>query len=256
MKGLILAGGTGTRLKPMTKYINKHLLPVYDKPMIYYPLSLLYLSGINDICIVCNHDDERSFRALLDEFSDKITIEYCIQAGPVGIPDAIISASDYIKNDGFAAVLGDNLIYGDSIPAMIKHGISDVNEGNISCFTYLVNDPENFGILKRDKSNHPTNIIEKPEQFVSNEAIIGLYLFPKNSMEYFKNIKKSGRGEYEIADVLENALKNQKLSVHRLGRGHVWLDLGTPQSIYEASSVLSVMQNRQGLKVGDLAELS
>lgn len=254
MKGLILAGGTGTRLMPMTKYINKHLLPVYDKPMIFYPLSLLYLSGINEIGIVCNENDENQFKILLDEYSDNISIKYCIQKGPVGIPDAILSANKFLGDDGFAVVLGDNLIYGDSIPALIRNGISDTSSGNISCFSYAVNDPERFGILARDNNFNPIDIIEKPSKFISNEALIGLYLFPKNSMNYFDDLKKSNRGEYEIVDVLKKAMIEDKLCVHRLGRGHVWLDLGTPQAIYDASSVLSVMQNRQGLKVGDLKE--
>ncbi len=252
MKGLVLAGGTGTRLKPMTTYINKHLLPVYDKPMIFYPISILLLCGLTDIGIVCNRSDEPQFRKLLDPFSKDVNFEFIHQGSAAGIPDAIKCARDFISNDSFTVILGDNLIFGNDVPNIILSALSQVKLDRVGCFTYPVKTPEKYGVVVRDTAGGLIEIVEKPTKNISNEALLGLYAFPKGSMTLFEDLSKSLRGEYEIVDVLTRAMKQERLSVTKFGRGHIWLDLGTPQTLQDAGYLLSLLKERQGLEVADL----
>lgn len=251
MKGVMLAGGTGSRLKPMTNYINKHLLPVYDKPMIFYPLSILLLAGIREIAIVCRSEDSGQFETLLQPFASEVKFELIHQERADGLPDAILCAKEFIGDDTFAVILGDNLIFGDSIPEILRVRMDQTSVGEVSCFTYPTKNPENFGILERNQIGAAENIHEKPSTYISNEAILGLYLFPSGGLDLCAAISRSSRGEYEIIDVLKNALSKDRLHVTKLGRGHVWLDMGTPQTLHDAGSFLKIVQERQGLDIGN-----
>jgi len=251
MKGVILAGGTGSRLKPMTNYINKHLLPVFDKPMIFHSLSILLLAGVREIAVVCRKEDAAQFKMLLQPFETQVKFMLVHQHSTDGLPDAILCAKEFIGDEPFTVMLGDNLIFGDSIPEILRKQIVQTTEGNVGCFTYPTKNPESFGILERTHSGKVKNIHEKPSTFISNEAILGLYIFPSGGLDLCVDISRSARGEYEIIDVLKNALRADRLNVTKLGRGHVWMDMGTPETLHDAASFLKVVQERQGLDIGN-----
>jgi len=255
MKGIILAGGSGTRLSPMTKYMNKHLLNVYDKPMFFYPLSILLLLGIKDIAIVCDKSNEKAFKKSLPVNIKQTKIQYFYQDGITGIPDAVLAAKDFIDNKDFFLILGDNIFFGMDLISLIRNSINrEANLLNAICFSYPVSNPERFGVVLRH-NNIITKIVEKPKKFLSNEVITGMYSFPKTSMQYFKNLKKSLRGETEITDVLLKFKNKNKLHVEKLGKGHFWMDVGTPESLLEAANFISIVQKRQGLKIADIYSL-
>ncbi len=247
LSGILLAGGRGTRLYPNTKVANKHLLPIYDKPMIYYSLSILMLAGIRDVTIVCNSYDLDSFKSLIgdgEEFG--ISLSYSLQDSPDGIPHAINVALDNVKNKKFLVVLGDNFIFGSDFFNSLKETIH--NSESIGLFTQFVKNPENFGVAVKDSSGNISKLVEKPKDLISNNAVIGLYLFDSHFKEHFKNIKKSDRGETEILDIYSGYGLN-KISSHELGRGTAWFDMGTVDSFYNCSSFVKTIQQRQGLLI-------
>jgi glucose-1-phosphate thymidylyltransferase len=244
--GILLAGGTGTRLFPNTLITNKHLLPIYDKPMIFYSLSILLLAGIRDVTLVCNKKDLASFKKVLGNGESLgISLHYSIQDSPKGIPDAIKTALDdkYYKN--FLVTLGDNFIYGSEFFNLLKDFIKNNTFG---ICTQQVGDPKNFGIIKYGKTGDIEKIVEKSEKFISNDAVIGLYKFDDNFISYFKNISPSERNEYEIVDII-NQYKFDKSNVLKLGRGTAWFDMGTANSFYNCTSFVKTIQDRQGVLV-------
>ena len=247
LSGVLLAGGRGTRLYPNTKVANKHLLPIYDKPMIYYSLAILMLAGIREITIVCNSYDLESFKSLLgdgEEFG--IDISYSLQDNPDGIPDAINVALENIKNEKFLVALGDNFIFGSDFFNSLKETI--YNSKSIGMFTQFVKNPENFGVAVKDSSGNLSQLVEKPKDLISNSAVIGLYLFDSEFKDHFKNIKKSNRGETEILDIYSKYGLN-RISTYELGRGTAWFDMGTVDSFYNCSSFVKTIQERQGLLI-------
>lgn len=244
--GILLAGGSGSRLFPNTKIANKHLLPIYDKPMIFYSLSILLLCNIKNITIVCNKDDKDGFEKILGKGEMLgLNLEYSIQDSPLGIPDAISNALDSNYFDEFLVVLGDNFIYGSEFFNSLKFMI---NEKKFGICSQIVNNPENFGVLKYKKNGEFEKVIEKSKKFISNEAVIGIYKFDSNYLKYSENISKSRRGEYEIVDIL-NQYPIQNNNILKLGRGTAWFDMGTSKSFYESSSFVKTIQERQGVLV-------
>ncbi len=256
MKGIILAAGRGTRLYPLTKIVNKQLLQIYDKPMIYYPLSILMLLGIKDILIITGSKDVDLFNNLLGDGSQiGINIEYEIQDVPRGISEAFIIGEKFIGNDNACLILGDNIFYGHGFLEPIRKKIQLFESGSV-IFGYPVTDPERFGVVEFNENNEVLSIEEKPKKPKSNYAIPGLYLYDSNVIEYAKKLKPSKRGELEITDLNQVYLDKKNLDVHLLGRGVAWLDTGTPNSLIEASNFISYIESRQGLKISCIEEVA
>ena len=255
MKGIILAGGHGTRLFPLTSYISKQLLPIYDKPMIYYPLSTLMLAGIREVLIISTEKDIRKYEDVLgagDRFG--IDIQYTIQAEPKGIAESFIIGEDFIDGDAVALILGDNIFYGADLTAKLKKNVA-LKDG--ACvFACQVSNPESFGILEFNDDDKVVNIVEKPKNPTSNFAVTGLYFYDSSVTNYAKQISPSHRGELEITDINNIYLKKEKLKIEKLGRGFAWLDTGTVDSLLEASNFVQIIEKRQGFKIACLEEIA
>lgn len=255
MKGIILAGGSGTRLYPITKATSKQLVPIYDKPMIYYPLSVLMLAGIKDILLISTPEFVHQFEELFDDGSQfGIHIEYAVQEQPRGLADAFIVGADFIGNDSVALVLGDNIFYGAGLSEMLQQVAQ--KESGATVFGYQVKDPERFGVVDFDDNNHAISIVEKPDNPTSNYAVTGLYFYDNQVVDIAKNVKPSPRGEIEISDVNQAYLDKGLLDVRLMGRGYAWLDTGTHDSLLEASSFIATIQKQQNLKVASLEEIA
>jgi glucose-1-phosphate thymidylyltransferase len=257
MKGIILAGGSGTRLYPITKGVSKQLLPVYDKPMIYYPLSVLMLAGIKEILIISTPEDLPNFEKLLGSGEDLgISLSYKVQPSPDGLAQAFIIGEEFIGNDDVCLVLGDNIFYGYGFSETLRNARKNLSNGNSTVFGYYVNDPERYGVAGFDKDGNVTSIEEKPKNPKSNHAVVGLYFYTNDVVQIAKTIQPSDRGELEITTVNQEYLKRENLKVQLLGRGFAWLDTGTHDSLMEAGQFIETIEKRQGLKVACLEEIA
>ncbi|MCD7916099.1 MAG: glucose-1-phosphate thymidylyltransferase RfbA [Tannerellaceae bacterium] len=258
MKGIVLAGGSGTRLYPVTKGVSKQLLPIYDKPMVYYPLSVLMLAGIRDILIISTPQDLPGFKRLLGDGSDYgISLSYAEQPSPDGLAQAFIIGAEFIGSDPVCLVLGDNIFYGQSFTRMLNEAVRKAEQENkATVFGYYVTDPERYGVAEFDTDGNVLSIEEKPEKPKSNYAVVGLYFYPNTVVDVARHITPSARGELEITTVNQHFLQNKNLTVQLLGRGFAWLDTGTHDSLAEASTFIEVIEKRQGLKVACLEEIA
>ena len=258
MKGIILAGGSGTRLYPITKGVSKQLFPVYDKPMIYYPLSVLMLAGITEVLIISTPDDLPRFEQLLGDGSDiGMKFSYVVQPSPDGLAQAFILGVEFIGNDDVCLVLGDNIFYGDGLTKLLAKSVKNaVEENNATVFGYYVKDPERYGVAEFNKDGKVTSLVEKPAEPKSNYAVVGLYFYPNDVIQKAKEVKPSHRGELEITTLNQDYLNEDRLKVELMGRGYAWLDTGTHESLLEASMFIQTIENRQSLKVACLEEIA
>lgn len=258
MKGIILAGGSGTRLYPITKGVSKQLVPVYDKPMVYYPLSVLMLAGIKEVLIITTPEDQNAFKLLLGDGSDLgMTFEYVVQPSPDGLAQAFILGDTFIGNDDVCLVLGDNIYYGHDLTSMLVSAVNNARQdSNATVFGYHVQDPERYGVAEFDNDGNVISLEEKPEEPKSSYAVTGLYFYPNDVIQKAKEAKPSQRGELEITSVNQMYLAEGRLKVELLGRGYAWLDTGTHESLLEASQFIETIEKRQGLKVACLEEIA
>ena len=257
MKGIVLAGGSGTRLYPITKGVSKQLLPVYDKPMIYYPLSVLMLAGIQEILIISTNEDLPNYEKLLGDGQEiGLQLNYAVQPSPDGLAQAFIIGEEFIGSDDVCLVLGDNIFYGSGFSGMLNNAKKNILKGKSTVFGYYVNDPERFGVAEFDNKGNVISIEEKPKNPKSNYAVVGLYFYTNEVIQIAKNVKPSKRGELEITSINQTYLKQNNLKVELLGRGFAWLDTGTHDSLLEAGNFIESIESRKGLKVGCLEEIA
>ncbi len=257
MKGIILAGGSGTRLYPITKGVSKQLVPIYDKPMIYYPLSVLMLAGIREVLIITTPQDQQNFINLLGDGSDiGMKFEYIIQPTPDGLAQAFILAEEFLDGDDACLVLGDNIFYGHGLTELLAKSVANAKENNATVFGYYVGDPERYGVAEFDEQGNVISLEEKPKNPKSNYAVVGLYFYPNDVVQKAKEVKPSERGELEITTLNEMYLKENRLKVELMGRGYAWLDTGTHESLLEASQFIQTIEKRQSLKVACLEEIA
>lgn len=257
MKGIVLAGGSGTRLYPMTKGVSKQLIPVFDKPMIYYPISVLMLAGIREILVISTPNDLPGFRRLLGSGTDiGVEFHYAEQPRPEGLAQAFTIGRDFVGDDDVCLVLGDNIFYGQGFTSMLQKAVETAKEGFATIYAYPVNDPQRYGVVTVDQDNNALNIVEKPAEPESNLAVVGLYFYPNPVLDIAANVKPSARGELEITSVNEEFMHRGQLKVQRLGRGFAWLDTGTVDSLLEASNFIASIEKRQGFQVAALEEIA
>jgi len=258
LKGIILAGGSGTRLYPITKGVSKQLVPIYDKPMVYYPLSVLMLAGIREVLIISTPKDLPRFEDLLGDGSDLgMEFSYIVQPNPNGLAEAFILGEEFIGDDDVCLVLGDNIFHGHGLTSLLAKSVKNVKEENkATVFGYYVSDPMRYGVVEFDKNNNAISIEEKPKNPKSNYAVVGLYFYPNSVVNIAKSVKPSDRGELEITSINQTYLKNNQLKVELMGRGYAWLDTGTHESLLEASQFIQTIENRQSLKVACLEEIA
>jgi glucose-1-phosphate thymidylyltransferase len=257
MKGIILAGGSGTRLYPLTRGVSKQLLSVYDKPMIYYPLSVLMLAGIQDILIITTPEDQASFQRLLGDGTELgVRFDYVVQPSPEGLAQAFILGEDFIGDDDACLILGDNIYYGHDLTGMLKNAVENAKNNLATVFGYHVHDPQRYGVAEFDDNGSVISLEEKPEQPKSNYAVTGLYFYPNDVVQKAKAVQFSDRGELEITTVNQNYLTEGRLKLETMGRGYAWLDTGTHESLLEAATFIETIEKRQGLKIACLEEIA